>query len=413
MGKYKYKMVRKFFHTLLLRRHFWRYATFSEVSELYISRMLRMAALYMASTFMSIYLYQIGYSITVISLFWAGFFVFKTIMALPIARFVAWAGPKHGILISNILYIPSMILFALLPAFGSWLLIPIALLQGLSAGMYSIAYLIDFSKVKSIKHAGKEIAYMNIFEKLTTGLSPLVGGFVAFLFGPQVVIIIAAILFAIAAVPLFKTGEPIHTGQKLHFKGFPWRLFSRHALGQFSVGFDSYASGTVWTLYVAVIVLQISSQGDSVYAITGMLTSVVFIVAIIASYTYGKLIDGQKGAQLMRVASLFNAASHLARPLTSTPATVAGLNAVNELATTGYLLPYTRGVFDNADLSGARVTYLGVGEMVSNFGAALAAMCFGVLSSLLSNVESMQVFFFISAGVALLILTVRFPLYKK
>ena len=372
-----------------------------------------MAALYMVSTFMSIYLYQLGYSITVIAFFWAAFFGFKMLISLPIARFVAWVGPKHGILVSNILYIPAMILFALLPQVGSWLLVPIALLQGLSAGMYSIAYLIDFSKVKSITHAGKEIAYMNIFEKVTTGLSPLIGGFIAFVFGPQVVIIVAAILFAIAAAPLFKTGEPIHVGQKLHFKGFPWRLLGRHALGQFSVGFDSFTSGTVWTLYVAVIILNISTNGDSVYAVTGVLTSVVFIVAIIASYTYGRLIDGKKGKQLMQAATVANAVTHLVRPFTAHPVAVAGLNAANELATTGYSLPYTRGVFDNADLSGARVTYLGVGEAIANFGAGLAAVCFGFLSLSFTSAESMKLFFFIGAGVALLMLTARFPLYKK
>ena len=112
-------MVQKFFHSLMLRRHFWRYATFSEVAELYVSRMLRMAALYLAGSFMSIYLYQLGYSIAVIGLFWAGFYLFKTLVALPVARFVAWVGPKHSIFVSNILYIPSMVAFALLPEWGT------------------------------------------------------------------------------------------------------------------------------------------------------------------------------------------------------------------------------------------------------------------------------------------------------
>src|SRR5690606_1063569 len=131
------------------------------------------------------------------------------IIALPAARLIAWIGPKHAILVSNLLYIPSMIAFALLPQFGPWLLGVALIFQAVSATMYSIGYMIDFSKVKSVEHAGKEIAYMNIFEKVTTGLSPLIGGFIAFLFGPQVVIIIAAVLFALAAVPLFRTGEQV------------------------------------------------------------------------------------------------------------------------------------------------------------------------------------------------------------
>ena len=378
-----------------------------------MSRMLRMAALYMAASFMSVYLFQIGYSVTVIGFFWAAFFFFKTVIALPAARFVGWIGPKHAIFVSNILYIPAMILFALLPEYGPILLAPTAILQGLSAAMYSIAHLIDFSKVKSLDNAGKEIAYMNIFEKITTGLSPLIGGFIAFIWGPQVVIIIAAILFAIAAAPLFKTGEQVRTGQKLQFKGFPWKLFLRHSLGQFSVGFDSVTSGTVWTMYIAIVIFGISTNGDSVYAALGALLSVVFIVAIIASYTYGKIIDRRKGGELMRVGAIANAITHLFRPFVISPVTVAGLNAANELATTAYSLPYTRGVFDNADLSGVRTTYLGVGEAVSNFGAGIAALVLAFMSLMMSGDDALRTFFFIGAGVVLLMLTSRFPLYKK
>ena len=406
-------MVQKFFHTLMLRRHFWRYATFSEVAELYVSRMLRMAALYMAASFMSIYLYQLGYSMVFIAFFWATFFLFKTLTALPVARFVAWAGPKHAILLSNLLYIPAMVAFALLPQYGPWLLIVTALFQGLSATMYSIAYLIDFSKVKSVDHAGKEIAYMNMFEKITTGLSPLIGGFIAFFWGPQVVIVIAAILFASAAAPLLRTGEQVRVGQKLQFKGFPWKLYFKHSLGQFSLGFDVFTSGTVWTMYVAIFIIGISAGSNDVYAFTGILVSVVFIVAIIASYTYGKIIDHSKGKELMTAGVIANAATHLIRPFVVSPVTVAGLNAANELATTAYTLPYTRAVFDNADLSGARVAYLGIVEMTSNFGASMAAFILGILIVCFGDHDALRNFFFIGAGVVLLMLTARFPLYKK
>ncbi|MGH7218528.1 MAG: MFS transporter [Candidatus Microsaccharimonas sp.] len=406
-------MVRKFFRTILERRHFWRYATFSEVAEIYVSRMLRMAALYMAATFMSIYLFQIGYSVVVIALFWTAFFLFKSLMALPIARFVAWIGPKHSALVSNLLYIPAMICFVLLPVYGPWLLLPTAVLQGVSAAMYSIAYLINFSKVKSVENAGKEIAFMNIFEKITTGLSPLVGGFIAFIWGPEVVIVVAAVLFAFAAGPLFKTGEPVKTGQKLQFKGFPWRLFFKHAVGQFVTGFDSVAVGTVWSLYLAIVIFDIATNGDSVYAAMGALVSVVFIVAILASYTYGKLIDRKRGKELMRAGAIASAATHLVRPFIISPVAVAGANASSELATTAISLPYTRGVFDNADLSGVRTTYLGVGEVVSNFGAAIGCLVLAAMTLLLGDENALRYFFFIAAGVALLMLTVRFPLYKK
>jgi len=95
------------------------------------------------------------------------------------------------------------------------------------------------------------------------------------------------------------------------------------------------------------------------------------------------------------------------------PVTVAGLNAANELATTGYTLPYTRAVFDNADLSGARTTYLGVLEAIANFGAGVGALFLATVALTIGDEFSLRSFFFVTAAVVLLVLTARFPLYKS
>lgn len=409
----KTNMIKDLIHRIFLRRRFWRSAPFSEVAELYASRMLRMAAIFIISSFVSIYLYQIGYTIPVIAFFWAAFFVLKVIISLPIARLVAWIGPKHAILVSNLLYIPAMVAYALLPTYGPWLLPVAAVFQAVSATMYSIGYLIDFSKVKSFEHAGSQIASMNIFEKITTGLSPLIGGVIAFIWGPQVVIVLSAVLFAFAAMPLFRTGEPVRVNQKLVFRGFPWRLLGGHAVAQSAAGFDVFASGTVWNLFIAIMIIGVSTSNNTVYAITGLLLSVVLVVALIASYTYGKIIDRKKGGELMKVGAIGNAFTHVLRPFVISPVMIVGLNAANELATTAYTLSFTRGVFDNADLSGMRTTYLGFVEMLGNFGAAMGALILGVGALLLGSNMALYGFFFVAGAVALLVLTARFPLYKK
>ena len=405
-------MIQKLVHSFLLRRHFWRYATFSEVSELYISRILRMAAMHMASVFISIFLYQTGYSLIFIALFWAAFVLFKMIMSLPIAAFIGWIGPKHAIFISNLMYIPAMLAFALLPILGPWVLVVVLVFEGISNAMYSIAYSVDFSKVKSAEHAGKEIAYMNIFEKVTAGLSPLIGGLIALVFGPQVVMVLAAVFFAIAAVPLMKTGEQVKTRQKLQLRGFPWHLIRSHAFAQMSIGYDLFTSGTVWSLFTAIIILGVGT-GNDVYAMSGLLLSGVFFSAIAASYIYGKLIDRKKGGELLRISVIVDSLVHIVRPFADNPITAAAVNAANEVATTGYAMPYTRGLFDNADLSGRRITYMGLVEILSNFGILIAALLFAFLVMLIGETKALSNFFFFSAIFVLLILTARFALYRK
>ena len=405
-------MLKNILHQVLIRRHFWRHATFSEIAELYTSRLLRMLALNIAASFMSIFLYQHGYTIPFIALFWGIFFGFKSVIAIPAAALVAHIGAKHSILVSNIMYIPAMTIFSLVPVYGSWLLVAVVMLQGSSAALYSIAYSTDFSKLKSSTHAGKEIAYMNIVEKVTTGLSPLIGGLIAFLLGPQVVLVIASLLFAIAAVPLLQTGEQELPRQKLDFKGFPWHLVRPVTAAELAIGFDAFTSGTVWSLFTAVFIIGVTST-NGVYAANGALLSVVLFAALGASYAYGKLIDCKKGGYLLRIASAGNSLTHVIRAFTTTPIAVAGLNVANEAATTGYTMAYTRGLFDNADLSGKRITYLGIMELLANFGAACAGVLLSILCVHIGDHRAIQTFFFIAAGIVLLVMTARFPLYRK
>lgn len=404
-------MLRRAVHKILLRRHFWRYATFSEIAELYASRLLRILAFNMSAALTSIFLYQQGYSIFLIGLFWAAFYGLKMLLAVPSAFVVAKFGPKHSILYSNLLFIPALVALSLSSTHGAWLLFVMVGFQAVSSVLYNIAYAVDFSKVKSSEHAGKEIAYMNIIEKVTGGLSPLVGGLLAFVAGPEVVLLITAAIFAAAALPLLQTGEPITINQKLKFKGFPWRMLWRTSGANLAFGYDVFASGTVWSLFIAIAILGVTS--DEIYAVTGVLHSVVLVAALGASYAFGRLIDNRRGRDLMQIAAIVNSLAHFARPFIGSPVAIAGLNVVNEAARTGYGMAYTRGVFDNADLSGRRVAYIGLTESITNFGATLSALVLAGLALMLTEVEAMEYYFYIAAGIVLLIATARFSLYRK
>lgn len=404
-------MIRSFIRRLYRRRHFWRYVTFSEVAELYASRLMRMLAINIAVVFMAVYLYQHGYSVSFIVCFWGMFFAFKALISLPAAAYAARFGPKHGILLSNLLYIPSMIIFPFTPQLGLAALGAVIVFQGFSAALYDLCYKIDFSKVKSVDHAGKEIAFMNIVEKIAKGISPFVGGFLALLAGPRATIWAAALLFLLASLPLFRTGEPIRSHQRLVFRRFPWRLAIRSWIAEIGVGIDATSSGVVWSLFVVVAVLQ--SKGNEVYAELGALMSVVLFASLISSYIFGRIIDNRRGGDLLKYSVLVNSVVHLMRPFAGNPAMVAGVNMANEMATTGYMMAYLRGIFDTADLSEHRVTFLGFCEMALNIGAAITAGLVFWMISLFGDVNGFKALFFLASFITLIILVSKFQLYRK
>lgn len=404
-------MIQQLIHRLFLRRHFWRHATFSEVAELYASRTLRMMAINIASVLMSVFLYQTGYSLVFIAGYWSVYYFLKIFMAFPAAKYISRFGPKHAILLSNLLYIPAMIIFTFVPTVGLAAIILTGLLQGVSATIYDLGYLVDFSKVKNVEHAGKEIAYMNILEKIAKGLSPLVGGLVAFMAGPEVTMWAAAGLFAVASVPLLQSAEPKKSRNGFVFRGFPWRMAWRSMVAETGVGFDVVASGTVWSLFVAIVIL--GAHGDAVYAQLGALLSVVMFVAIASSYAYGRLIDRRRGGELLFYSVIADALVHVSRPFVTSVGITVGTNIANEIATTGYTMAFTRGIFDTADLSGFRITYLACVEVMANVGAMLASVLFMVLVYSFGDAPGMRYFFFAAAIFVLIIAIPKFNLYRK
>lgn len=404
-------MIHNFIYRIIRRRHFWRHATFSEVAELYTSRLLRVLALHMVSLFMALYLYKNGFSLLFIAFYYAAYFCLKIVISWPSAVFAARFGPKHGILISNFLYIPALIAFVCVPEFGIAAVIVFGFFQAISATLYDLCYQIDFSKVKHADHAGKEIGFMSFIEKLASGLSPLIGGIIATLFGAHVTIWIAAVLFAVSAGPLMKTAEPLKTGLPIKFRGFPWRASLAVARTEAVRGFDFVTTSTIWILFLAVVIF--GAAGDDIYVKIGALSSIGFLITFVAAFTFGRLIDRRHGRALLRCGVLMKSLTHLLRPVVGMPVHAAAINMASETATTGYYMAYLRGVFDEADRSGSRIVYLFILELAVNFGAAFACVLFGMLIWVFDAKTGMSIFFVVAAAVSLLLMTSRFTLYRK
>jgi len=405
-------MIQSLIHRLLKRRHFWRYASFDEVAELYASRVMRILAQQMIGLFVALYLYQRGYSLEFIAAFFAIMFAARMFIAYPAARFVAKFGPKHGILAGNLLYIPALIFFTFVPDYGIPALIAFAIFQSISMVTYDLAYMVDFSKVKHVDHAGKEIGYMQIFERLTASLSPFIGGAIAYLIAPEATMWFSAVFFAIAAVPLFKTREPVRLHQHLTFRHFPLRQTWRTIVAETAVGFDNFSSLGVWALFLAIVVFSVTT--NEAYFIIGFFASITVLTSFIAAYWFGRIIDWRHGGDLLKVASVGNAMTHLFRPFITTPAGVVAANVSNDVVTTGYGMAFMRGLFDTADRAeGFRIAYMCCISMALNFGAALAAATLlGLLILIPDSAGALRLFYVAAGSYVLLALFARFRLYK-
>lgn len=403
-------MLERIVHRLLKRRHFWRNATFGEVAELYTSRLLTLFAFRFVMTFGSVYLYKIGFDLMFIALFWVAYYAAKTIFAWPGALIAARFGPKHGVLIANGVWAVSMPLLSLVPVAGPWVLVPWIIFTAFAGSVNNLCFNIDFSKVKHQDHAGKEIGYMNIIEKVSSGLSPVIGGVIATIAGPAVTIIIASICFALSALPLFFTREPTRLHQKLQFNDFPWQLARRSLVAHLGNGVDMFANATGWSLFIAVVIF--ANDGNEIYAKIGAFLSLSVVIVIIVSYVYGRLIDHRQGRLLLRASVIVAALTNLFRPTVTSATGVIANSIVSDSATTGVNMAFTRGMFDLADRSGHRIVYLYLMEVAQNFGMLISTLVFTICIACFSGTSGFSIYFVVVAGLILLIATARFPLYK-
>lgn len=405
-------MLKRFIYYMFERRHYWRHVSFSEVAELYASRTMRIIALSMVVVFVGIYLYKNGYSLSFIMLYFSAYFVLRAALAVPFSFLIARFGPKHMILASNLLYVPSLISLALLQEFGIWALVGTAVFQALSVTLYDIAYLVDFSKVKHDDHAGKEIGYMHILEHVAKAISPVVGGFIAYWVSPEATLVFAATVFALSAIPLFFTPEPVRTHQKITYYGLPWRKISRTVVSQAAVGVDIIASGLLWSMFVAIAVFGTAT--DVVYAQIGVLSSISVIAGVVAARIFGAVVDRRRGNELLTTGVVAKALTHLGRAAVATPFGAVMINVFNEITSTAYLLPYTKGMFSQADdLPGYRIVYMTLMSVSAALGAALLCASVALLAGMLDETVSLQAGFVLSAILTLAILAHGFRRYLK
>ncbi len=406
-------MIKKLIYRFLEKRHYWRYVSFSEIAELYASRTLRLLALSMVNVFVAIYLYQQGYNLTFITFVFAGYYLFRAIVSYPFAYLIARIGPKHATLMSNLLFIPSLLLLIALPEYGLICIVGFTFFQALSLSLYDMAYLVGFSKVSHDEHAGKEIGYMQILDNLARGASPFIGGFIAYWFGPQATLFVAAFIFLIAAMPLFFTPEPVKTHQRITFHGIPWRKIRGPLIAFGAVGYDTIASTLLWSLYIALTVFGITSS-NTIYAQLGVLASLTMVSGVVAAKIFGTVIDKHRGKELLMISAIANSSIHIARLFVATPFAVLMINVANQFVSAGYTLPFTKGMFALADdLPGYRITFITLMNAAASLGAMVVCLIAGGLSLVFDETVSLQWVYGISAFVVLLILVHKFPALNK
>lgn len=403
-------MLKKAIKKHIRRHHPWRTIKFDELAEIYISMTLRSFGFSAIGVFVPIYLYKSGVGLSSVLLFLFYFFALRLLVAPVAGRIVGRIGPKHGIAISNVLFI-AFLSTLLTYEYMHWPLIFLSFMYTMANGMFFVAYHTDFSKIKHASHGGKELGWLYIFERVGSALGPVVGGLLAGFFDPQVTILFAITIIFASLIPLFLTNEPVKVHQHITFKGFDWRSVTKSdgpALGSFNIVNLTHAA--LWPLFIGVFVFT-----DNTYEALGVIVGLSMLVSMISARLFGRLVDKKHGTALLKYGTWTTMLVNLSRIFAVSPASATIVSTLSEPTELASKMALVKAYYDESDShEGYRIVYIVTMEMVTSVGKSLFMLAGWAAIVLLSNDKlAFQLLFFATAIIGFGMLKQSFPALKE
>lgn len=401
-------MFRRISSLLMSTKSYWRTASFAEMAQLYASRFIRIVAQGLIGSFVLIILYQKGYPVIDLFLILVVYYAFRVLMSILSAYIVAWFGPKYTMLLSNLTAIPAFVSLSMIEIYGFESVVGFFAFEAVSLSLLLISTDVQFSSIKNINAAGRELAWMRTAERIAAGISPAIGGILAYRFTPESVMWIAALLIVVSAMPLFGTAESIQNHQRIVFRGLPWKKLWRQFRMAAANGGDITINSSIWPLFIAIAIF--GTQDSRVYMELGFMFSLSVFASLIISRIYGVLIDSKKGRELFFFGVGTSALIHVLRPFVSTPLGAGAMNVANEVGLSAYAMPFIRAQYDVPDsVPGYRVVYFALLAAFQYLGAMLFIAFGALLVWKFGEVNGMQLMFIAAALMYLFYLNNGFP----
>jgi len=370
---------------------------FTEINELYISLSLQAFSSGLVGIFVPIYLYNLGFPINSLALFYI-VIVCTNILLYPLtAKLVGWYGPKHILITSYTVMFFYITMLYLLPS-HSQALYPAAILAGIASDFFWVARHIDFATVINERNTTKKFSNLLIFLAIVQALAPLIGGIIATQYGIKYALLGTCVGLLFAIYPLLKTPEPV-VPRKTRI-----RLFRTAPLRHMIANFASNAQATVgiyqWPLFIFLVV--------KTYQSVGIVSSASLIIIVILLHFMGKMVGIEKNTQVLKRGSDFRSFVHISRIFAQSFTAALGINVLGDVSDAIISVPYAQRFYGSArqyDIP----AYLTDMEIAGGFGKMFVWIILA-LGSLLFNLTTALIITFVTAALLMPLLRLIEPL---
>ncbi|NTU98466.1 MFS transporter [Candidatus Falkowbacteria bacterium] len=270
-----------------------------EMNEIYLSYGIMNFAIGLISVFIPIYLYDSGYSIPWVMLFYVLLPLYFVIFAYTGARIVARIGIKRSLLVSIIL---TIALFAGMRKVDTypWLFWFLPLVYALKAMFYNYSFTLNFIQHSDRKHRGKQVSALQASALIASILSPFLGGVMITMFSFKLVFVIASVLMLASLVPLMffkETYEKVTFGKGNLYKELFYKKNRPMVYSFTGFAVEEWIGYVIWPIFLSVVLGGVKA--------VGIVSSLSIGLTFVVIYFVGKITDKKDKREMIRLATVF------------------------------------------------------------------------------------------------------------
>ncbi len=267
-----------------------------QVKELFVSTIIVNFALAMVQIFEPIYLYQMGYPLIKIAIFYLIVYVLYFFLIPFGAKFANKHGYENGMFLGTAFYVFFYISLFFIPNYP-WLFYGAAIIYALQKTFYWTGFHADFAHNSEDSEEAREISSVNVSNAIMFVLGPILGGLIITYFGFAVLFLVVSILFLISNIPMLLTKEKFDHRTYEYKKVFD--VFKRVNIKNFlaCMGYgEELVVQVLWPIFMSIIIVSYSKLGSLVSIATGL--------TLLATLYIGKMCDSKNKTRILRFGSI-------------------------------------------------------------------------------------------------------------
>ncbi|MBI2607824.1 MAG: MFS transporter [Candidatus Doudnabacteria bacterium] len=258
----------------------------------------------MAYIFEPIFLYQLGYSLIDIMIFYAIVYAAYSVFVFGGAKMISKIGYKHAILISNIFYIIYWIALYHVQNYESFFFVA-PFFFALQKSFFWPAINADMALNSTKVQGGREVGMLFSLIQIVSIVGPFLGGFISYQFGFLALFSSSAAIMLFSSWPLFFS-QDIYMQHRFRFKNF-WTVFKKHVQNFFAYwGYsEDLMLMSLWPVFVFLTIPDVLGVGT-------VITVASALAAMLMLYI-GRLSDYMSKRDLLQLTSWFYALTWIFR----------------------------------------------------------------------------------------------------